>query len=268
MNLRILSLLCLAICVPLQAFPPAPHHLLYGCIRDEYGHPLHSEEIEVTLETSTGVQIKTFINPFLQPGTNYRLPIPMDAGVIAALYKSTALRPAMPFQIKVKIGEGTYLPIEMRLDSKLLGQAGERTLLNLTLGEDADWDGLPDAWERAMGGSLSQIDANDDTDGDGLRNMDEYLAGTYAFDNQNGFSLEVVGFRADRPLLAFTAVRGRTYFVEGSDDLVAWTPVEFIVPGVDGAQAMHHAQETKPLQVEATGGANSTAHKFYRLQLK
>ena len=51
------------------------------------------------------------------------------------------------FRLKVKIGSVTYLPIEMKL-SKALGQAAQSTRLDLTLGEDSDNDGLPEAPER------------------------------------------------------------------------------------------------------------------------
>ncbi len=45
--------------------------------------------------------------------------------------------------------------------------------------EDKDHDGMPDAWERLYG--LNEFDASDaaaDPDGDGLTNLQEYLAGT------------------------------------------------------------------------------------------
>ncbi|MCK5850913.1 MAG: S8 family serine peptidase, partial [Kiritimatiellae bacterium] len=43
----------------------------------------------------------------------------------------------------------------------------------LPAGLDADIDGLPDWWERFFFGSLSE-DSNDDTDGDGYLNLEEY----------------------------------------------------------------------------------------------
>lgn len=43
---------------------------------------------------------------------------------------------------------------------------------------DSDNDGLPDAWELAEFGEIGLYGANDDPDGDGLTNLQEYLAGT------------------------------------------------------------------------------------------
>ena len=88
------------------------------------------------------------------------------------------MRFEMPYKIRVRVGSQVYLPIEMVGDLGKMGQPGEETLLNLTLGEDSDGDGLPDAWERALlsqGKDLSDINPGDDTDGDGMSNLDEYI---------------------------------------------------------------------------------------------
>src|SRR5512140_3058312 len=77
----------------LMAYPPAPCHTLYGMVRDEYGNPLALAKAEVILETVTGVRLKTEVIPQLTPDANYRLQVPMDAGLTADAYKPTALRP-------------------------------------------------------------------------------------------------------------------------------------------------------------------------------
>jgi hypothetical protein len=41
---------------------------------------------------------------------------------------------------------------------------------------DGDGDGMPDAWERAHGFNPSRADGNADRDGDGLTNLEDYLA--------------------------------------------------------------------------------------------
>ena len=46
-----------------------------------------------------------------------------------------------------------------------------------TASSDTDFDGLPDSWELEYFGNLDQR-VNDDPDGDGLSNIDEYIAGT------------------------------------------------------------------------------------------
>ena len=54
----------------------------------------------------------------------------------------------------------SFLPIELRGVSLNLGEPGGITRLDLTLGEDIDGDGLPDAWEKALmqpAGSLKTL---------------------------------------------------------------------------------------------------------------
>jgi len=243
-----------------RAFPPAPHHTLYGVVRDELGQPLAIPQAEIVLETLTGVCLKTPVVPGLRPGMNYRLAVPMDAGLTADSYRPTALRPSVAFQLRVKIGQLTYLPLELRGRYANLGQPARSTRLDLTLGEDTDGDGLPDAWERALmamlggGLTLADIRPGDDPDGDGLSNLQEYLAGTYAFDPQDGFRLDILGLREQRPVLAFLAIRGRTYTVQGSADLETWLPVAFRLAD-DGPTApplrAYYARDVRVIYLEA-----------------
>jgi RHS repeat-associated protein len=44
--------------------------------------------------------------------------------------------------------------------------------------KDGDSDGMPDAWEKQVFGNTNIWDADDDADGDGVSNLNEYLAGT------------------------------------------------------------------------------------------
>src|SRR3954469_11309238 len=155
------------------AFPPAPHHVIYGMVRDELGNPIVAENAELIFETSAGVKLTTFIAYKGEPGQNYTLDVPMDSGITSDAYMPTAMSPTVPFKIRVRIAGVIYLPIEMTGNYAQLGQPGKKTRLNLTLGEDTDGDGLPDAWERnliaALGLSktLADITPSGDADGDG-----------------------------------------------------------------------------------------------------
>ena len=257
------------------AFPPAPHHTLYGLVRDEQGEPLAGEDIVVILETATGVQLRTALQPGLEPGVNYRLRVPMDAGLTPDNYRPTALRPRVSFQMKVLIDGAVWLPIETRGNYAQLGQPARRTRLDLTLGEDRDGDGLPDAWERAiiaaLGGQLGLADIRpgDDSDGDGLSNLEEYLAGTYAFDPQDGFRLDLIPAEAGPPRVEFLALRGRTYTLEGSADLKTWTPVAFRLPDDDAAGAprsRYYSPDVRRLRLRLAGPAAPL--RFFRLQVR
>jgi hypothetical protein len=268
-------LLVLSLLVPdARAFPPAPYHELYGMVRDEYGNPIVSTNAIVILETTTGVQLTTTLDLNLEPGTNYRLPVSMDAGITTELYKATALRATAPFKMKVKIGNTTYLPMEMVADFSKLGQPGQRTRLNLTLGEDSDGDGIPDAWERALieflGGNktLADIRPGDDSDGDGVSNLNEYLAGTLPFDQSNGLTLSLVNLNGNIPALEFTAIRGRTYVIEGSSDLRTWTAVDFRMVGDTVVQNIYRAVDVRLMQVEVISSEGAPAPNYFRLMLR
>src|SRR5262249_19339586 len=100
-RIRILALFLLPLSVP--AFPPAPYHTIYGLVRNEYGEPLYVTGAQIIFEATNGVQVTGTIVPGLEPGINYRLELPMDSGIAPDNYKPTALKPTLPFLIRVKI---------------------------------------------------------------------------------------------------------------------------------------------------------------------
>lgn len=255
---------------PVSAYPPAPFHLFYGMLRDEYGTPISLKGAQVILETSSGVQVRTTINPGVEAASNYRLEVPMDAGLMAAPYQPTALRPFVPFRIKVRIGNVTYLPIEMVGDYANLGQPGQRTRLNLTLGEDSDGDGLPDAWERLINPDLTKVKPGEDA-GNGLNYLQTYYAGTYVVDPKNGFALNILGFSNGTPLLEFLAVNGRTYTLLGSRDLKTWKTVAFRVPAEGAnpvARASFQADAVKTVRMEVASPDAEPPPTYFRLMLQ
>jgi len=140
-----------------------------------------------------------------------------------------------------------------------LGKPAESTRIDLTIGEDSDRDGLPDAWERLLlsmltgKSNLSEITPEGDDDGDGLNNLDEYIAGTYAFDAEDGFRLNLIQRTGNPPLLEFLAVAQRTYTVYFSTNLQSWSQMEFALPGNGTASSLlpyYRATDTRTLQVE------------------
>lgn len=266
-----------------HAFPPTPHHLFEGMVRDQVGNPLVVTNAEVVFETLAGSQVKTLAVPNLAPGVNYRLAVPMDAGLTSDNYQPTAARPTVAFRFKVKIGGVTYLPIELKGSYAGLGKPAETTRLDLTLGVDSDGDGLPDAWEQMLMDilglkSLADINPDDDSDGDGLTNLQEYLAGTYAFDPEDGFRLDIVGAGVKGPLMEFLAIRGRAYTVLESTDLKTWVPSKFRLPA-EGANApwrgVYSASDVRQIRIETdatppVGSPPNTppAPKFYKVTVQ
>ena len=258
------------------AFPPLPHHTVYGLVRDEFGNPLISPGTELTLETLAGAVITTTVVPGLEAGVNYRIEVPVDAGLTSDLYRPTAMRPTAPFRIRVKIAGRTYVPLEMKANMALLGQPAQSSRVDLTLGEDTDGDGLPDGWERSviaagnLGLTLEGLKPGDRLNGNSLSVLEAYLAGTYAWDPKDGFRLDIVEFSAADPVLEFVALRGRSYTISASNDLLTWKPMKFRVQGgaSDAPVSFHQTTQLQRVRVVAAGEASDPAPKFYKLQVK
>jgi len=253
------------------AFPPALPHTIYGLIRDEQGNPLGAGAT-IILESASGVKVYSMVSEQLEPGVNYRISIPLDSGLIGAAYKATALNPAAPFKLKVSVGTTIYLPIEMSHDFSHLGLPGLKTLLNLTLGVDSNGDGLPDAWQRRINSDLSKVTPDGDADGDGMSNLQEYLAGTYAFDSHSGFTLAISRINNGAPVLAFTSITARTYKVLGAVTLSdTWTPIQFrVLPAAANSapQNAYVATDVRPVEIEAVPTPNQPTPRFFKLMLE
>jgi len=219
-----------------QAYPPAPYHVIYGLVRDEYGVPISLNNAQIIFESTNGVQVTGTIVPNLEPGVNYRVILSMDSGTMPDLYKITALKPTVPFRIRVKIGATTFLPIEMVANYANLGKPAQSTRIDLTLGVDANGDGLPDAWQQlliAMLGPGALTGPNQDADGDGISNLNEYLAGTYAWVPQEGLRLSLVRRSGQGAVIQFFGTAGQTYSVQGTTNLVNWADLSIRVPAGD-----------------------------------
>jgi len=88
---------------------------------------------------------------------------------------------------------------------------------------DSDADGMPDSWELQYGLTVGVNDSQGDLDGDGLRNIDEYRAGTAPNDPNSNLRLRIaLGTGA---LLQFNAANGIAYVIEYKSTLSpgAWT---------------------------------------------
>ena len=256
-----------------QAFPPAPDGVIYGLVKDQYGTPLMNTADMVVLQTPAGVQVMASIQPGLAIGVNYAIHVPMDAGIIPGPYVSKALTAATPYTLYVSVGGTTNLPIEMMGATPVLGQPAQLTLQNLTLGVDANGDGIPDAWETVFlqetgaTNALAFLTAN--TVIGGRTVLQQYLLGNYPTDPTNVFNVQLVSQNAGSAVLAFTAITGRSYTVLGSPDLKNWTTLSFTMPA-SGPNVMssYYASIIQPLQIQTVQPASVPPMQFFRLQLQ
>ncbi|MBC8009054.1 MAG: fibronectin type III domain-containing protein, partial [Burkholderiales bacterium] len=101
-------------------------------------------------------------------------------------------------------------------------------------------DGIPGAWRlQYFGDGLTLTAASApaaDPDGDGLDNLDEYLAGTLPTDPASTLRLLGPTRSGDDYLLTFASVPGKTYRVEKTSTLAppAWIPVQSPFAGTGG----------------------------------
>ena len=123
---------------------------------------------------------------------------------------------------------------------------------------DADADGMPDAFETQYGFDINNAtDAVGDLDGDGMRNLAEYVAGTDPSDPLSYLFLELVDASGgpSQAMLRFMAVSNKTYSVQFSEGLASgqWS-------------ALYHvnAAYTNRL-LEVVDPSPNAASRFYRL---
>ncbi len=258
-----------------RAFPPAPDGIIYGVVKDQYGTPLMNTGDTVILQTPAGVQVAAPIQPGLAIGVNYMLRVPMDSASIPGPYVANALTTATPYRLYVSVGATTNLPIEMIGASPLLRAPAQMTAQNLTLGTDANGDGIPDAWEALFlqqigtNVALANINTNADYANDGRTLWQEYLLGNYPYNAGNNFTVNIVSQNAGSAVLAFTTMTGRSYTAYGSADLKNWTALAFTIPAAGpGSMSSYYSQTIQPLQIQTIQPAAAPQMQFFRLQLQ
>ena len=104
--------------------------------------------------------------------------------------------------------EGSYLVV-------VTNPFGSATSQTAVLIVDSDRDGMPDSWELAHGLNPNVNDAGLDLDGDGLTNLQEYIAGTDPQDPQSKLKISAILLSGPTAVqLSFDAVSNRTYTVQ------------------------------------------------------
>jgi len=120
---------------------------------------------------------------------------------------------------------------------------------------DTDGDHAPDIFEDANGfNSGNASDGDDDTDGDGLKNFEEFTAGTDPRDPQSYLKVDRIDDVQGAANITFLARSNKTYSVQFRDDLggPVWQRFTNVV-----------ARTTDSIQTITD--SNATPNRFYRL---
>ncbi|MBI4328178.1 MAG: S8 family serine peptidase [Chloroflexi bacterium] len=129
----------------------------------------------------------------------------------------------------------------------------------ITTGDvDTDGDGMPDEWEIAHQFNWQDAtDASQDSDGDRLSNLQEYLAGTNPKDAASALRVLNIELVNGHIHISFTTTLAKKYLVERTSSLEgnAWEAIARDVPGTGAAVAV-----VDPIAV-------SQQDSFYRVRL-
>ncbi|MFM2171957.1 MAG: hypothetical protein RI957_2186 [Verrucomicrobiota bacterium] len=261
-----------------QGFPPAPYYTIYGIVRDQVGQTIMADNAVVIL-LKGGVEVgRTPIKTGVQIDQNYELQMRMDhSRTGTTFYTDQAIATQGLYSLVVSMNGVLFYPIEVNGTLKA-GKGSERVRLDLNLGEDLDKDGLPDAWEAWQlyqaglypdengNWDLSLINGSGDYDKDGLSNLLEYIAGTFAGDATEVFSMDIKEKLPQQVKLEFFGITGKTYTIESSVDLKTWTQVNFSV-GAPSAGSKGYTASNVAL-VTAFTVPRSNQQEFYRLTVR
>jgi Tol biopolymer transport system component len=119
---------------------------------------------------------------------------------------------------------------------------------------DSDHDGMDDDWEMTYFGDLSH-DGTADTDGDGMTDLQEFLAGTNPINNDSVLRCLTVTTSVGGATIYWSAVPGHNYRVEYKDsvDGPTWTTL------VSSMNASYTTQSVNDF------GATLSTQRFYRV---
>jgi subtilisin-like proprotein convertase family protein len=104
-----------------------------------------------------------------------------------------------------------------------------------TAAADSDSDGLPDNWETLYFGNLNQ-GANDDPDGDGFTNLQEFNAGTIPTNAMSLPRITAIEILGANVRISFTTESGKLYDVEWTASVASgsWNTLTTNVAGTGG----------------------------------
>ncbi len=146
-----------------------------------------------------------------------------------------------------------FLSLGSGLVSEDLNRAPDAFAYAIDIGQplDSDGDGIPDWWmiqyfEHPTGQAGDFSLAQDDADGDGMSNLQEYLAGTDPTNRQSALRMMTVTVVKPGPELdvSWSSVTNKTYFLQRSSNLAAQPAFSVVQSNIVGQAGVTIYQDT------------------------
>jgi len=217
MKQTVLFLLSALAACAASAGMPRPMVVYYGQACDAYGQ-VYASGADVILQRGTQEVARCTVSGSLAPGVNFALRAPFDGDPSGGEdnYVARAVNEGDALEVWVSDSQGLRQVASCEVPA--VGKAGSVTALRILAGEDADGDGMTDAWERANGLDPSDpSDAEGDDDGDGATNLEEFLAGTVPWLASDVFAASASEATASGMYrLSFASTYGKVYRVKSA----------------------------------------------------
>ena len=213
---------------------PAPSLTFYGMLTDEFGWP-YADNVKVTVTANGLVVLSQPLQPATGRNYNFIFRLPYDTGVVD--YSSASVTAGDVITITVAAADSGKVLIQRT--QTVTVAPGTVLNLNLATSTDSVGDGLPDElrfwiWQSlGLSGAFdpTKIKANDDSDGDGVSNLNEYLAGTDPANASDVFQVTITDSGVPNVArLNFFSVPSKSYHLEVGQltgDTTIWNPALF-----------------------------------------
>ena len=139
--------------------------------------------------------------------------------------RTSADLPAFRLDLAGPVNYASFVTIDGDNVDRSVDGLGTLALSYQVLSEDRDRDGIPDQFEVAWFGNLTTADATSDSDGDGVKDIDEWIAGTNAADSKSATRLALSIEPRNGRLITWTGQPGRVYDLLRSVDLMTFVPI-------------------------------------------
>ena len=198
---------------------PLPPFTVYGKVRDWNGRALSTEEGAVVIAKATnGTELaRCTVTSGIYPDLTYRLSIPLASGAAAGhghVGDPLVFEVTYDGVVHVAATSETNIPI---------GNPAQAFECTLMLGTYSYGDDMPDEYRELLlsyyeaagdTNGLAGISPNDDFDGDGFSNFEEFIAGTIPVLSDDFLRIHgMASYGTNSQAVSFLAAEGRTYAI-------------------------------------------------------